>query len=87
MPNWELAKQKVLEIAESIPQLEYLGFDLAMTEDGFKLPEINRFPDFPRIDRLTPEIIDYLLYKLEQKKRLFGYDVNPPRKLISLPQR
>ena len=87
MPNWELAKRKVLEIAESIPQLEYLGFDLAMTEDGFKLPEINRFPDFPRIDRLTPEIIDYLLYKLEQKKRLFGYDVNPPRKLISLPQR
>ncbi|WP_087005412.1 sugar-transfer associated ATP-grasp domain-containing protein [Brevibacterium yomogidense] len=87
MPNWEFAKQKVLEMAESIPQLEYLGFDLAMTEDSFKLPEINRFPDFPRIDKLTPEIIDYLLYKLEKKKRLFGYDVNPPRKLISLPKR
>lgn len=87
MPNWELAKQKVLEMAEGIPQLEYLGFDLAMTEDSFKLPEINRFPDFPRIDKLTPEIIDYLLYKLEKKKRLFGYDVNPPRKLISLPKR
>ena len=87
MPNWELAKQKVLEMAASIPQLEYLGFDLAITEDSFKLPEINRFPDFPRIDKLTPQIIDYLLYKLEQKKRLHGYDVNPPRTLISLPQR
>lgn len=87
LPNWESAKAKVLEMAASIPQLEYLGFDLALTEDSFKLPEINRFPDFPRIDKLTPQIIDYLLYKLEQKKRLHGYDVNPPRTLISLPQR
>ncbi|QZY53117.1 sugar-transfer associated ATP-grasp domain-containing protein [Leucobacter tenebrionis] len=87
LPNWGYAKKKVLEIAAAMPQLEYLGFDLAVTPTGIKLPEINRSPDYPRIERLTPATIDYLLYKLEQKKRRYGYDQRPPRRLISLPRR
>lgn len=87
IPHWDYAVQKVLDIAASMPQLEYLGFDLAITPTGIMLPEINRSPDFPRIDKLTPETIDYLLYKLDKKKRMFGYDINPPKKLISLPPR
>lgn len=87
LPRWEETKEKVLEMARSIPQLEYMGFDVAITEDGFKLPEINRMPDFPRIDKLTPEIIDYLLYKLDRKKRRYGYHKALPKKLISLPPR
>jgi len=87
IPHWDYAVAKVLDIAASMPQLEYLGFDLAITPDGIMLPEINRSPDFPRIDKLTPETIDYLLYKLHKKKTIFGYDVNPPKKLISLPER
>lgn len=87
IPNWEYAKEKILQIAAAIPQLEYFGFDLAITPDGIKLPEINRFPDFPRIDTLTPEIIRYLLYKLEQKKRVYGYDKKPSHKILHLPKR
>lgn len=87
IPHWDYAVKKVLEIAANLPQLEYLGFDLAITPTGIMLPEINRSPDFPRIDKLTPETIDYLLYKLDKKKRMFGYDVEPPKKLISLPTR
>ena len=87
LPNWEYAKEKILQIAAAIPQLEYFGFDLAITPDGIKLPEINRFPDFPRIDKLTPEIIRYLLYKLEQKKRVYGYDKSPSHKILHLPRR
>lgn len=87
LPNWEYAKEKILQIAAAIPQLEYFGFDLAITPDGIKLPEINRFPDFPRIDTLTPEIIRYLLYKLEQKKRVYGYDKKPSHKILHLPRR
>src|SRR5690606_8861665 len=64
IPHWEFVKKRVLAMAASFSQLEYLGFDVAITEDGFELPEINRFPDFPRIDRLTPQSIDYLLHKL-----------------------
>lgn len=87
VPNWELAKRKVLEIATDLPQLEYLGFDLAITAEGIKLPEINRSPDYPRIDLLTSETTDYLFHKLQSKKKLYGYDVKHPRKLISLPRR
>ncbi|MGO1768330.1 MAG: sugar-transfer associated ATP-grasp domain-containing protein [Microbacterium sp.] len=87
IPNWELVKAQVLEMAASFSQLEYLGFDVAITEDGFKIPEINRFPDFPRIERLTPATIDYLLMKLGEKKRQYGYHRRRPRRLISLPRR
>jgi len=87
LPHWELAKKTVLDIAAELPQLEYLGFDVALTEDGVRVIEINRFPDFPRVDVLEPELIDYLLYKLECKKRTFHYDAHPPKKLLKLPPR
>ena len=87
LPNWEKVKEDVLNVARNIPQLEYFGFDLALTEDGLKFPEINRFPDYPAIEKYTPETIDYLLYKLEQKKKKYGYDVNRGKQLIKLPKR
>ncbi|MCA1306785.1 hypothetical protein LC082_07730 [Microbacterium esteraromaticum] len=87
VPNWDFVKEQVLKMAASFSQLEYLGFDVAITPDGFKIPEINRFPDYPRIDRLTPSTIDYLLLKLAQKKRYYGYDRTPPRTLVKLPRR
>lgn len=87
VPHWDFIKAKILEMAEHFTQLEYLGFDVAVTPTGFKLPEINRFPDYPRIDRFPPEIIDYLLRKLDQKKRRYGYDRRRPVRLITLPKR
>lgn len=87
LPNWEKTVDTVLKVAESIPQLEYFGFDLAITEDGIKFPEINRFPDYPKIEKYNPKTIDYLLYKLEMKKKKFGYYNKPCRKLIHLPKR
>lgn len=87
VPHWEDVKAQILRMAESFSQLEYLGFDVAITDDGFKIPEINRFPDFPRIDLLTPETIDYLLHKLDQKKQRYRYDTRRSFSLVSLPQR
>ena len=87
LPNWEKVKKDVLDVARSIPQLEYFGFDLALTEDGLKFPEINRFPDYPAIEKYSPATIDYLLYKLQMKKRQFGYDVSRGHTLVKLPKR
>ena len=87
LPNWEKVKQQVLDVARNIPQLEYFGFDLALTADGLKFPEINRFPDYPAIEKYTPQTIDYLLYKLEQKKKKYGYDKSRGHKLVKLPVR
>lgn len=41
LPNWSEIKQKVLDISDYIPQLSYLGFDIIITNDGFKIIEIN----------------------------------------------
>ena len=87
LPNWEKVKADVLAVASSIPQLEYFGFDLAITEDGIKFPEINKFPDYPAIEKYSDKTIDYLLYKLEGKKRLYGYDETPNKTLVHLPKR
>lgn len=85
LPNWTYVTQRVLEIARDLPQLEYLGFDVAITQEGFKLPEVNRFPDYPRIEKLTPETIAYLLRKVRHKKaatryRRRWYAVNLPKR-------
>lgn len=87
VPNWEFAKSKVVEMANELSQLEYFGFDIAITETGIKLPEVNRFPDFPRIDKLTPETMTYLLERLEAKKKDLGYGVDMPRRFFGLPER
>ena len=41
IPRWEFIKEKVLEMAAYVPQLTYMGFDVCITEDGFKIYEIN----------------------------------------------
>ena len=67
IPNWDLIKQGLKDLNACMPQLEYLGFDVAVTEDGMKLPEINRAPGYPKIETFNRPTIDYLLYKLEKK--------------------
>ena len=87
IPHWGEVKATIIKIADSIPQLEYFGFDVAITESGIKLPEINRFPDYPKIEKLSPVTMQYLLKKLEIKKKRYGYDKKTCRKLIHLPKR
>lgn len=87
IPHWEQVKKTVLDVAASVPEMEYFGFDVAITEDGVKFPEINRFPDYPKIEKFSPETMKYLLKKLDEKKHRFGYDKKPCRKIIHLPKR
>lgn len=87
IPHWEGVKETVLNVAASIPQLEYFGFDVAVTEEGIKFPEINRSPDYPKIERFSYATNRYLLQKLQEKKKKFGYDKKPCRTLIHLPKR
>ena len=87
IPHWESVKETVLKVAASIPQLEYFGFDVAVTEEGIKFPEINRSPDYPKIERFSHATNQYLLQKLQEKKKRFGYDKKPCRTLIHLPRR
>lgn len=87
IPGWEQIKDAVLAVAEALPQLEYLGFDVAVTSDGFRVIEINRFPDFPRTSLLTRGTIGYLIDKVAAKKALTQTLQKGHRTLIRLPQR
>lgn len=41
LPHWELIKTKLLEISNYLSELKYMGFDVVITEEGFKILEIN----------------------------------------------
>lgn len=42
--NWETILSKIIEIATNMPYLKYMGWDIAVTEDAFKIIEINSNP-------------------------------------------
>lgn len=44
LPNWQLVKEKIYNVCEQISSLDYLGFDIIITEDSMKLCEINTHP-------------------------------------------
>jgi hypothetical protein len=44
LPNWDFVKNKILQVCQHISSLEYLGFDVIITESGMKLCEINTHP-------------------------------------------
>ena len=87
LPHWEQVKEDVLAVTRSIKQLEWFGVDLAVTNDGIKFPEINRFPDYPAVEKYTKPTREYLLMKLAGKKKMFGYDKKPNKTLVHLPKR
>lgn len=72
IPHWDKIAEGIIDLHLAMPELEYLGFDVAITEDGMKLPEINRAPSLPKVEALNPETIDYLLYKKEKKMERTG---------------
>ena len=49
--GYQTMKTKLLEIADSISFLKYLGFDIAMTDDGFKILEINSLTSLSTIQQ------------------------------------
>ena len=41
IPYWDRITSKIIEIMNYLPQLRYAGFDIVVTEDNFKILEIN----------------------------------------------
>ena len=44
LPNWDIVKKGLYDMADYFAPLEYFGFDVIITEDGFKICEINSMP-------------------------------------------
>lgn len=75
LPNWEPIVDKVLEIADYLGQLSWLGFDVVITDDGFKILEINSHQDISWYQHFYPLLEDnpaseFLNKKLKEKSLL-----------------
>jgi hypothetical protein len=44
IPHWTMLSTKILDIAGRLPFIPYIGWDLVVTHDGFKVIEGNNFP-------------------------------------------
>lgn len=44
IPNWNYIKTKIIEISNQLSFLKFVGYDIAITKDGFKILEINSKP-------------------------------------------
>ena len=69
IPNWGIVKEKLIEIAKYMPQLEWMGFDIAITEMGFNIIEINSHQGLHRYHTYPHQIKDYFMRKLNVKRK------------------
>lgn len=53
VPNWEILKTKVSEAAKLIPEVPYLGWDVAITENDIAIIEANDCPDHDLVQRAS----------------------------------
>ena len=44
IPFWDLIKSEIINIGKYLPQLIYIGYDIAIIDDGFKIIEMNSHP-------------------------------------------
>ena len=58
LPDWEPIIAKVLEISDYIGQLSWMGFDVVITDDGFKILEINSHQDIKWYQHFYPLLED-----------------------------
>ena len=52
LPNWDILLDVVKSAHESIPECRYIGWDVAITENGVVLIEANHDPDYELYESL-----------------------------------
>jgi len=74
IPHWFEIKEKIIEISSYIPQVIYFGYDIAVTEGGFKILEINSHEGIAFNQFYTPYLSneqtkDFFVPLLDNKKQ------------------
>lgn len=77
IPFWDEIIKAVRTVAAGMPQLQYFGFDIAVTPDGPKIIEINVFPDYTKYVVRDKETQEFLRKKLAEKKFACGLNFIP----------
>ena len=75
LPNWSQIREKLKIVCSHISSLDYLGFDVIITQDGFNFCEINTHPacDYEQI-LCGPVLKNEKAVKFFKNKGLFGID-------------
>lgn len=72
VPCWQELRKAVLEIASYMKELEYLGFDVAITNEGIKVLEINIHQDLHKVAEYTDEINAFFDRAKQRKMKQYG---------------
>ncbi len=80
VPRWNEIIKGVKDICRSMPQLQFFGFDIAVTPDSFKVIEVNVFPDYTRYVLNDKETQIFLKEKVVQKYKQYRIDI--PKKYL-----
>lgn len=72
LPNWEELRNAILSIAGYLGELEYLGFDVVLTESGVCVLEINIHQDLHQVADFTDEMKEFFNKKIANKRRYCG---------------
>lgn len=68
IPHWQEIRSGIEEICRYLLPLEYLGFDVAVTAEGFKILEINTHQDLHKYTSYPQEVKDYFADKIARRK-------------------
>lgn len=69
LPHWDKVVEGLKKITQHMPQLEYLGYDIAITEDGFKIIEVNIHQDLHKYVKYPDEVKAFFARKCELKRK------------------
>ncbi len=70
VPHWDMIVNQVVEVCRYIFPIEYMGFDIAVTDEGFKIIEINTHQDLHRYPEYNDNVKKYFNDKLKQRGQL-----------------
>ena len=72
IPQWDAVLTAVREMSLAIPELEYMGFDVTVTDKGVRILEINRNQSLHRCPQYGEEVQAYFREKIERKRARLG---------------
>lgn len=60
VPLWDEAQRLAIELAEKFPYTRLVGWDFALTDDGFSVVEVNSYPGIPLVKRHFREEFEWM---------------------------
>ena len=71
LPNWDIVKRELVNMSLYYPQLKWLGYDIAITEDGFSIIEINSHQGLHKAHEYNDVVNGFLFRELKKNKEKY----------------